>query len=39
MNKVDFTTEKLTSILKEIAQKEGQITNIVRSEMVLATWG
>jgi len=38
INKVDFTTEKLTSILKEIAQKEGQITNIVRSEMVLATW-
>lgn len=39
INKVEFSKEKLKSLLEEIAQKEGQITNTVRSEMVLATWG
>lgn len=39
INKVEFSKEELTSILKEIAQKEGKITNTVSSEMVLATWG
>jgi SAM-dependent methyltransferase len=39
INKVEFSKEKLKSILEKTAQENGQITNTVCSKMVLATWG
>lgn len=39
INKIEFSKEKLTSLLVQILEKDGCITNTVRSEMVLATWG